>query len=315
MTLLACARLRVRRKSRKSSCVCSAIRSSACDTRLAQSLAACSAAGRIRRAACSCACACTHGRHSPERVLRAYVWECDGGLTLHMKNCSAKMHYARDARGPAQAVQVRSASGARYADEPSHSDKGETAISSARQQWSTAASRERSHWSPTHANVASAIAARATNRMDPGDRPGTIAHLRHELRQERHEFDGVTTASTQHRCQVYHGSTAMYRSRSRSRRRPARTTCPAPTSITGRCRVWRRRIAAAGRRCSGRARQPSGSGIRSTSPAPARTCLTPVALRLSMRSRELETKFHQMKRCHRACAAEQHTCAVRRRAP
>jgi len=53
----------------------------------------------------------------PEGVLRAYVWECDGGLTLNMKNLfrenaiTLEMH-----EGPRKLPQVVSASGARYSD-------------------------------------------------------------------------------------------------------------------------------------------------------------------------------------------------------
>lgn len=53
----------------------------------------------------------------PEGVLRAYVWECDGGLTLRMKNLyrenaiTLEMH-----EGPRKLPQVVSASGAKYAD-------------------------------------------------------------------------------------------------------------------------------------------------------------------------------------------------------
>lgn len=53
----------------------------------------------------------------PEGVLRAYVWECDGGLSLRMKNLyregaiTLEMH-----EGPRKLPQVVSASGAKYSD-------------------------------------------------------------------------------------------------------------------------------------------------------------------------------------------------------
>jgi putative lipoprotein len=53
----------------------------------------------------------------PEGVLRAYVWTCDGGLTLRMKNLyrenaiTLEMH-----EGPRKLPQVVSASGAKYSD-------------------------------------------------------------------------------------------------------------------------------------------------------------------------------------------------------
>jgi uncharacterized membrane protein len=53
----------------------------------------------------------------PEGVLRAYVWNCDGGLTVKMKNLyrenaiTLEMH-----EGPRKLPQVVSASGAKYSD-------------------------------------------------------------------------------------------------------------------------------------------------------------------------------------------------------
>jgi putative lipoprotein len=53
----------------------------------------------------------------PEGVLRAYVWECDGGLTLNMKNLfrenaiTLEMH-----EGPRKLPLVVSASGVKYSD-------------------------------------------------------------------------------------------------------------------------------------------------------------------------------------------------------
>jgi len=53
----------------------------------------------------------------PEGVLRAYVWNCDGGLTLNMTNLyrenaiTLEMH-----EGPRKLPQVVSASGAKYSD-------------------------------------------------------------------------------------------------------------------------------------------------------------------------------------------------------
>lgn len=53
----------------------------------------------------------------PEGVLRAYVWDCDGGLTLRMKNL-----YREDAitlemhEGPRRLPHVESGSGAKYSD-------------------------------------------------------------------------------------------------------------------------------------------------------------------------------------------------------
>jgi putative lipoprotein len=53
----------------------------------------------------------------PEGVLRAYVWECDGGLTLNMKNLYREDAITLDMHeGPRKLPLVVSASGARYSD-------------------------------------------------------------------------------------------------------------------------------------------------------------------------------------------------------
>jgi uncharacterized membrane protein len=59
-----------------------------------------------------------HGDEGPpEGVLRAYVWECDGGLTLNMKNLYRENAITLDMHeGPRKLPQVVSASGARYSD-------------------------------------------------------------------------------------------------------------------------------------------------------------------------------------------------------
>lgn len=53
----------------------------------------------------------------PEGVLRAYVWECDGDLTLNMKNLYREDAIALDMHeGPRKLALVVSASGAKYSD-------------------------------------------------------------------------------------------------------------------------------------------------------------------------------------------------------
>ena len=53
----------------------------------------------------------------PEGVLRAYVWNCDGGLTLNMKNLYREAAITLDLpEGPRRLPQVVSASGASYSD-------------------------------------------------------------------------------------------------------------------------------------------------------------------------------------------------------
>jgi uncharacterized membrane protein len=53
----------------------------------------------------------------PEGVLRAYVWNCDGGLTLNMKNLYRESAITLELHeGPRKLPQVVSASGAKYSD-------------------------------------------------------------------------------------------------------------------------------------------------------------------------------------------------------
>jgi uncharacterized membrane protein len=53
----------------------------------------------------------------PEGVLRAYVWNCDGGLVLNVKNLYRENAVALDLpEGPRRLPLVESASGARYSD-------------------------------------------------------------------------------------------------------------------------------------------------------------------------------------------------------
>ena len=53
----------------------------------------------------------------PEGVLRAYVWACDGGLTLNMKNLFRDDAITLDMHeGPRKLPRVASASGAKYSD-------------------------------------------------------------------------------------------------------------------------------------------------------------------------------------------------------
>jgi membrane-bound inhibitor of C-type lysozyme len=54
----------------------------------------------------------------PEGVLRAYVWRCDDGQTLKMRNLFREQAIALDLHeGTRKLPQVVSADGARYADE------------------------------------------------------------------------------------------------------------------------------------------------------------------------------------------------------
>lgn len=54
----------------------------------------------------------------PEGVLRAYVWECDGGLTLHMRNLFREKAISLELHeGARKLLQLPSASGARFGDD------------------------------------------------------------------------------------------------------------------------------------------------------------------------------------------------------
>jgi uncharacterized membrane protein len=66
----------------------------------------------------------------PEGVLRVYVWNCDGGLMLNMKNLYRENAITLDLHeGPRKLPQVESASGAKYSDGSlTFWTKGDTAI-------------------------------------------------------------------------------------------------------------------------------------------------------------------------------------------
>jgi len=133
----------------------------------------------------------------PEGVLRAYVWECDGGLTLHMKNLfrenaiTLEMH-----EGPRKLSQVRSASGARYADETlSFWTKGETAIFERKGQPVVNCRESRAK------SLVADARERGVSYRGQGNEPGWTLEIGPgrsliyvtSYGQERHEFDSVTT--------------------------------------------------------------------------------------------------------------------------
>jgi uncharacterized membrane protein len=133
----------------------------------------------------------------PAGVLRAYVWECDGGITLRMKNLyrenaiTLEMH-----EGPRRLPQVVSASGAKYSDGSlTFWTKGDTATF------------ERQGGTPVHCRELRAqslladASARGVLLRGIGNEPGWTVEVGPGTRvvyvtgygQERHEFESTTT--------------------------------------------------------------------------------------------------------------------------
>ena len=134
----------------------------------------------------------------PEGVLRAYEWECDGGLTLHMKNLfredaiTLEMH-----EGPRKLLRVRSASGAKYADETlSFWTKGESAMFERKGQPLISCRESRAK------SLVADARERGVSYRGQGNEPGWTLEIGPgrsliyvaNYGQERHEFDDVTTA-------------------------------------------------------------------------------------------------------------------------
>ena len=137
----------------------------------------------------------------PEGVLRAYVWECDGGLTLRMKNL-----YREDAitlemhEGPRRLPLVVSASGAKYSDGSlTFWTEGDTAI------------LEREGTAPVncresrYASLLADARERGVRYRGRGNEPGwTVevgpgARLEFETHygQDRHTFDAATESGSE----------------------------------------------------------------------------------------------------------------------
>lgn len=132
----------------------------------------------------------------PEGVLRAYVWDCDGGLTLNMKNLFRENAITLDMHeGPRKLTQVVSASGARYSDgSMSFWTKGSTATF------------ERAGSAPVECRElrARSLVADARERgvrfRGTGNEPGWMVEIGPGTRltyvtlfgEERHEFANVT---------------------------------------------------------------------------------------------------------------------------
>jgi len=137
----------------------------------------------------------------PEGVLRAYVWDCDGGLTLRMKNL-----YREDAitlemhEGPRRLPLVESASGAKYSDGSlTFWTKGDSAI------------LERAGTAPVncresrYASLLADAKERGVRFRGRGNEPGwTVevgpgARLEFETNygQDRHTFDAATESGSE----------------------------------------------------------------------------------------------------------------------
>jgi putative lipoprotein len=137
----------------------------------------------------------------PEGVLRAYVWDCDGGLTLRMKNL-----YREDAitlemhEGPRRLPLVVSASGAKYSDGSlTFWTEGDTAI------------LEREGSAPVncresrYASLLADARERGVRYRGRGNEPGWTVEVGPGSRlefvtnygQERHAFDAATESGSE----------------------------------------------------------------------------------------------------------------------
>jgi len=137
----------------------------------------------------------------PEGVLRAYVWDCGGGLTLRMKNLYSEDAITLDLQeGPRTLPQVVSASGARYSDGSlTFWTKGDTATF------------ERPGSAPVNCrelryeSLLADARERGVRYHGRGNEPGwTVevgpgAHLEFVTNdgQERHAFDAITESGTE----------------------------------------------------------------------------------------------------------------------
>ena len=146
----------------------------------------------------------------PEGVLRVYVWECDGGLTLTMKNLFRENAITIGLHeGARRLPQVRSASGARYADDTvSFWTKGQTAMFERKGEPAINCRESRAKSLDADARE------RGVSYRGQGNEPGWTLEigpgqsLTYETNygQERHEFENVTTqAGADARVTVYRG--------------------------------------------------------------------------------------------------------------
>jgi uncharacterized membrane protein len=137
----------------------------------------------------------------PEGVLRAYVWDCDGGLTLRMKNLYREDAITLDMHeGPRRLPRVESASGAKYSDGSlTFWTKGDSAIF------------ERAGTAPVncresrYASLLADAKERGVRFRGRGNEPGwTVevgpgARLEFETNygQDRHTFDAATESGSE----------------------------------------------------------------------------------------------------------------------
>ena len=137
------------------------------------------------------------GEAPPEGVLHAYVWECDGGLTLNVRNLFREDAVTIDLHeGERKLPLVVSASGAKYADETlTFWTKG------------SEATFERKGTAPVQCREVRAKSLLADARLrgvvyrGTGNEPGWMVEIGPATRllfvtnfgAERHEFDGSST--------------------------------------------------------------------------------------------------------------------------
>jgi len=137
----------------------------------------------------------------PEGVLRAYVWNCDGGLTLRMKNLyregaiTLAMH-----EGPRKLPQVVSASGAKYSDGSlTFWTKGDTATFE-RQGSAPVNCRE-----ARYESLLADARERGVRYLGRGNEPGWTVEVGPGARlefvtnygQDRHSFDAATESGAE----------------------------------------------------------------------------------------------------------------------
>jgi putative lipoprotein len=137
----------------------------------------------------------------PEGVLRAYVWNCDGGLTLSMKNLYRENAITLDMHeGPRKLSQVVSASGAKYSDGSlTFWTQGDTATFE-RQGSAPVSCRE-----ARYASLLADARERGVRFRGRGNEPGWTVEIGPGTRlefvtdygQERHAFDGVAESGSE----------------------------------------------------------------------------------------------------------------------
>jgi len=137
----------------------------------------------------------------PEGVLRAYVWNCEGGLTLRMKNLYREDAITLDLQeGPRKLPQVVSASGARYSDGSlTFWTKGDSATFE--REGSPPVNCRESRYESLLADARERGVRYRGRGNEPGWTvevgPGTRLEFVTNYGQERHAFDAITESGTE----------------------------------------------------------------------------------------------------------------------